>query len=497
MRIKRISLLALCLLAVSMNAMAHDLVITNANIINPDKKIVARKGNIVIHNDRILKVDYSQGEIPSNAVIFNAKGKYVIPGLIDSHNHVDTVLGLNEEQYYSHPDLVAEYRKQLPRSYLYFGYTTVIDLVSSDQNAIHSFTASSVHPDLYTCGGGIMIANGYPMSEFPQPVRYAMFPNYVYEPSQTTSLPKDTDIKIHTPEAIIKRIVKSRAVCVKIFYEPGFGADKNLPLPALATVKKIIQLAHQRHLPVLMHANSYQAQEFALSSGADIFAHGLWNWGKFDKLSVLPLKIQHLLGDIVDQHLGYQPTMQVVKGLSALIDPQFLDNPELSHVVPRSLLSWYRTREGQWYEELLFGKFPKSLIERRLKLKESQLKLVVDYLRKSHANLLFGTDTPSGPTYGNPPGYNGYMEMRDWYDANVPLSEILLAATMRNAKFFHLDKDYGSISPGKFANLVILKKNPLHDINAYNSIASVVIHGQIYKRSEFSANKVYSINAKT
>lgn len=482
------SLFLLLILSINASA-APDLIIMNAQIINPTEKLEPRKGYIIIHNGRIKKVSYGQLKITKNARVYDAKYQYLIPGLIDSHNHIDTILGLDDQQDTSHSNLITDYRKQLPRSYLYFGYTTIIDLVSTDQNAIHTFNANPIHPDLYTCGGGMMAANGYPMNDFPEKLRFTMFPNFLYESNQNTKLPNYIDPMEHIPSAIIKRIVNANGICVKVFYESGFGTNKNLPLPSLSAIKEIVRLAHQYHLPALIHANSLTAQKFVLETDADIFAHGLWNWGTDDGHSGLPLPIQDILDQIINKHLGYQPTMQVIHGLDALVDPNFLNDPQLPNVVPKSLLVWYRTKEGQWYANLMVRNLSRSVVKKRLQLRESQIRRVVSYLQRNHGNLLFGTDTPSGPTYGNPPGYNGYLEMKNWYRAGVPLSQILIAATIRNAEFFHLENNYGSISAGKIANLIIMKKNPLNDISAYDSITSVILHGRVYDRPEFLANK--------
>ena len=446
-------------------------------------------GYIIIHDNTIQKVGDGQPQVPKESRVYDAKNQYVIPGLIDSHNHIDFVSGLTDEQYASHPQFVADYRKQLPRSYLYFGYTTVIDVATSNQNAIHAFNVGIEHPDLFTCGGGVTMANGYPMNYYPLNKRFNEFPNFVYDPNQNIKLPNNIDPSLHTLSAIINRIVNAHAVCVKLFYESGFDADKNLPLLSLATTKEIIRLAHQHNLRVMVHANSYIAQQFVLASGADIFAHGLWIWGPYDNKPGLPLPIQKLLDQIILRHMGYQPTIQVISGINAFLNPNFLNDPQLAKVVPTSLLNWYKTKEGQSSAVELIGSTPRALLQKHLLMRLDQIKRVLNYLQKNHAELLFGTDTPSGPTYANPPGYNGYLEMKNWFDAGVSLPEILRSATIRNAKFFNLEKNYGSVSPGKIANLIVMKNNPLSNISAYDSITSIILHGQVHDRAEFLANK--------
>ena len=112
------------------------------------------------------------------------------------------------------------------------------------------------------------------------------------------------------------------------------------------------------------------------------------------------------------------------------------------------------------------------------------------------ANLLLGSDTPStSNTHTNPPGYNGYLEMREWHAAGVPLERILkAAATIDNARAFQMDKTHGSIRSGKAANVLLLRKNPLKDISAYDSIERVFIGGKVFLREEFSAKRGFLVD---
>lgn len=476
--------------AVTQSAMAGSLILANANIINPSLKgsFEPRLGYIIIEKNRIQKIGYEKLDAPPNSYVVDVKKSYVIPGLIDTHNHIDMVLGVNENEYIQYSKLIRAYQNQLPHSYLYFGYMTIVDVATSDKDVIEHFNSNLDHPDLFTCGGGVTALDGYPMNYLPKKSRYHYFPNFFIEANQK-NFPSTIDPKQQTPDAIMKRILDARAVCVKIFYESGYGGITNLPLPSLENVKALVKLAHEHNLPVLMHANSVTAQEFALAAGVDIIAHGLWSWGPDEGKSGLPAAVQKVLDEIIAKKVNVQPTIQVINGLLALIDPNFLNDPQLPKVVPNSLLDWYKTSQGQWYRNLIVGNRPPADIKKVFQTLLDQVNRATDYLQKHQGNLLFGTDTPSGPTYGNPPGYNAYLEMQNWYHAQIPLIEILRAATIRNAVVFHLDKEYGSIEVGKIAHLVIMNKNPLKDISAYDSITSVILHGQIHNRSDFVANK--------
>jgi hypothetical protein len=53
---------------------------------------------------------------------------------------------------------------------------------------------------------------------------------------------------------------------------------------------------------------------------------------------------------------------------------------------------------------------------------------------QDHVSLVFGSDTPGVEGFGNPQGLNGRLELQNWADAGAPLSLILRAATLDNAK---------------------------------------------------------------
>ncbi|MTI29594.1 hypothetical protein E1171_02110 [Cytophagales bacterium RKSG123] len=135
----------------------------------------------------------------------------------------------------------------------------------------------------------------------------------------------------------------------------------------------------------------------------------------------------------------------------------------------------------------VFGDAPKNIINSNFNRISNQGKVTLNYMYQNGGKILFGTDTPSSPTYGNPPGYNGYLEMIEMEKAGVPLGTILASATIENARAFNLERSYGSVEVGKKANILILNKNPLKDITAYNDISQVIMKGILLERDSPSA----------
>lgn len=468
--------------------------ITDVTIVSPENLAHLARGSVLIENGRIARVDRRASTTPpAGATVVSGEGGFLIPGLIDSHVHLASVPGVPFEMNL-HPDadhaaMLADYYRQLPRSYLYFGYTTLIDLAAVKPEVLNDFRRAPLHPDLDDCGPSLPLANGYPMSFAPPALRFQLFPNFLYDPAQSASIPAEYKPQDHTPSAAVAADKRAGAICVKTYFERGFGKDRNLPVITPALAAGVRKAATLDGLVMMMHANSFEAQQFAVNTGVDVIAHGMWNWGELDRQPQLPPEIKTLLERIVKKRTGYQSTIQVMRGLRAYFDPEYLKTPAIPRVIPAALLAWYNSPEGKWFrKEIDQNNTPDSEMREGFDRGPiRRVRQVVGYLALRNANFLFGTDTPSAPTYGNLPGLNGYLEMRQLHEAGLSLEQIFKAATISNAREFKLDSQLGTIEPGKIANLVLLRKSPLASVDAYDSIVSVWVHGKQMSRESLAA----------
>lgn len=443
--------------------------ITGATVISPDRPDDGQKLDVLVQDDRIASV------VPAlppgsarDAPVFDASGLYLMPGLIDSHVHLATVPGFAPGRESREPSLARAYRAQLPRSFLRYGYTTVIDLIPTDRDVLAAFVAAPDHPDLHHCGA-LPLRGGYPTHYAPGPVRDRLFPDAVLEP-------KAADAAARTPQAAVDRARKQGAICVKTFFERGFGRDRDLPVPSAELFDGIVRSAHAAGLPVLLHASSLEAQRFGVQGGADVFVHGLWSWP--DPGTTLPDAAREVLDRVVERRIGYMPTLQVIGGLRVLYGPGYFDQPGVRRVVPPALLEWYRSPAGGWLKQDVAAG---ASDERMRTVFDAILARGAEstrYLAQKKALFLFGTDTPSGPTPGNLPGFNGYLEMQRLVAAGVSLRQLLEAATLNNAKAFGLADRIGTIEAGKRANLLLLARSPLESVEAYDTVRAVWVGGR-------------------
>jgi hypothetical protein len=289
------------------------------------------------------------------------------------------------------------------------------------------------------------------------------------------------------------------AICVKTFFEHGFGPSQNLPVPQLATIRELVKVAHENGLPVFIHANSSEAQAFAIDAGVDVIAHGLWNWsGPSDGTQITPA-IQTILDGILAKHIANQPTIQVLHGERDLFVTNFLADPELPQVLPGSLIDWYKSDSGQWFRNILAagytslkGKDPQAaeaIIVADYQVILDRVQHTTGYLSAHGERFLFGTDTPSAPTYANPPGLNGWWEMDRLVAAGLTPAQVFQAATLVNARALKLDHDVGTVEVGKRANLLLLRADPNQTLDAYHDIAKVILGGRVLDPASLAADR--------
>ena len=478
---------------------AADLQIVHVTIVSPERVTPLRDASVRVHDGRIAAIQRDGGVAqPSKAAtIIDGTGLFLTPGLIDSHVHLGEIPGMTSEQEAQHPDIAKAAREQIPRSYLLYGFTTLIDLISTPQGMAR-WKSYDIAPDAYFCGGAALM-DGYSMNYTPKPQRYQGWPYMLIEPG--TQPPDGIDPVLHTPQAVVSRMKADGAICVKTFFERGFDGVRNLPVPKLETIRELVEAAHAAGMPVLMHANSDEAHEFGLDAGVDVMAHGLWNlYQEHSATSEVTPGMKKILNEELARNVGLQPTMQVLHGLKDVVGTSFLSEPRLTRVLPSNLIDWYRSPEGQWFHVVMTQdmKLPVEASPSELEHAAEGFTSVIDrgkqgtaYFVARHGRILFGTDTPSAPTYANPPGLNGWLEMHRLLDAGMTPAEVFRAATLTNAQALRLSHDIGTVQIGKRANLLLMREDPTQSVDAYDSIVDVIIGGRMLNAANLAADRAH------
>jgi imidazolonepropionase-like amidohydrolase len=496
-------LLRLCLLTMLLRPFAghaEDLLIRQITVISADAQQIQRfQADVLLQHGMIAAI--GRPKLPEQPEIktIDGQGKYLIPGLIDSHVHLANIAGMHWGAQRKQQDLVSAYLRQLPKSYLYHGFTTLIDLNNYKPALLEAVAAAVPAPRILHCGAQLQLLHDFnvAMEELPEAERRQL-------PYLALSADQDDAAHSHSVHAAVKRVRAQQGRCLKIAYE-----DETVALPVnwqSPDLPLLTALAQQPDLPLVMHAPSEKGHQLALQAKAQVLAHGLWGWPLQEDSfwsAQLSQTQKQLLAEIAKAGIGYQPTLRTILAEHELLQGKVLADPLLRHVYPPAYLAYLQTPAAQWAQQQILKRpqrwspqVQQLMADRHLEgraifdqvypLYQQRLTEVLQFLSTHQAHLLLGSDTPAMNLYSNPPGYNGFLELRSWAKAGVPLPLIFRAATYNNARTFALDK-LGAIQTGYYADLLILNSDPLTNVEAYNDIETVIRQGVLYPRAALSA----------
>jgi hypothetical protein len=464
------------------------IVIEDVTLISPERPAPLPHAAVVIRDGRIAEIGTGLVAGP-HATRIDGRGRFLIPGLIDSHVHAGSLAPLDDDSAAAHPELLQAFRSQLPRSFLAFGFTTLVDLNLSPDTPSW-FNAAPLHPTLYHCGTGVRVIGGYPGQRIPKDAATANRLNIVYQAEQAKDWPANLDPHDYTPARAVDRVVEAGGICVKTFVETGFGGVFHWPVPSAETLAALRAETQRRGLVFIVHANAVESWRAALGAHADVIAHGLWHWPGDRAGTTPPADAREVIQAAARAGTWDQPTLQVVYGEGTVFDSSLLDDPRLSEALPHSLIAYLKGSEAQAARREMADEYRQAFTKifghpvdsaTAMAIGPERATATLRLMLAENVKLLFGTDTPAGDGIGNPPGLNGRLELGNWAEAGVPLARILRAATLDNAVAFGLS-DRGTVEVGKRADLLLLKADPLKTATAYDAIETIFLNGNPISR---------------
>lgn len=193
-------------------------------------------------------------------------------------------------------------------------------------------------------------------------------------------------------------------------------------------------------------------------------------------------RIPGIVAQIAAGSSAVTPTLAVMEVLSARRTQwfdQLFDRPEMNYT-PNSIEGWWNSFRApvQARENLSQTSTGGSSAEIEF------YRALTRALNDADVLLLAGTDTP------NPlmiPGYALQHEFAALSRAGLSNAEILASATIAAARHLNAANQFGDIKPGLRADMVLLRENPLVNIEALNMIAGVVVNGRWLDQDRISS----------
>jgi len=177
-----------------------------------------------------------------------------------------------------------------------------------------------------------------------------------------------------------------------------------------------------------------------------------------------------LIDELARKRVWQCPT--VINSVGTAAD--FLTDPGVPFWLKRAVDGWRRTATTRAAESDSAARAANERATRRLALIKKMYDKKIPFLA--------GTDAPAG--YDLVPGASLHRELQLFVRAGLTPLQALQTATLNPATYFGRTSDWGTIAPGKTADLVVLRANPLVDIANTRAVAAVVADGRYYSPRE-------------
>ncbi len=419
----------------------------------PNAVVVMREGRIACAGPRATCL------VPPDADTVSAIGKWIIPGLIDTHVHFSQTgwvdgrpdaLDLRERYPYDVVEAELHARpERFFRSYLCSGVTSVFDVGGYPWTLeLQERTARSTRAPRVRAAGSLLSTIDFWLN-----------------------LPDQRQFIYMADEGTVRQAVRAHktwgAAAIKVWYIMPPQPPDTARVSAL--VRAAGDEARKVGLPLIVHATGLWEAKDALRAGARVLVHSVWSAPLDDEFLALARS----------QRTIYVPTLMVPDGYRQVAARRFAgERQPLACVDPATRAKALAT------DTVAPGQRPTAavLAERTARTARSFTQAQANLKRVHDAGIpvALGTDA------GNPLTLHGasvFMELEAMQASGLAPRDVLVAATANAARALGLDST-GTVTTGAAADLVVLDADPLADIRNVRRIALVVRWGEVYTRHE-------------
>ncbi len=414
--------LAYVLLAVAPQVYGQDTTITafvKVSVIPMNVERVIPGQTVIISDGRIVTIgDVDDIEIPDNAQLISGNGRFLVPGLADIHVHT------------TEKDLSL---------FLANGVTTILSMHGGPDHLAWRDQVRSgtlLGPTIITTGP---LVTGRP----------------IHWPHVVAETPSDA-----------RRVVEQQAAA-------GYDFVKVYDFLSRETYDALVKTADSLGIAFLGHAPVDVGLERVLEVGqrsiehVDQIIYALY--GREQSMEIPEARIPEAVTLMVKYKTRLTPTLAGMKIIMQRGSDWFeslFERPEMAYVAPGN---------REWWNSLRGGNPSEDTRKRRLHFLHFQQALAKT-LHKAGVKILVGTDTPNGLLV---PGFSIHDELQTLVeDIGFTPFEAIRAATYYAAEFLGEFDEFGTISVGSRADLVLVDRNPLEDIRHLQKPLGVMVRGR-------------------
>ncbi len=389
---------------------------------------ILKEVTILISGDKVVDVvkGYQPG-IGSDKIV-NLRSRTVMPGLIDSHVHLETETNVNEysQRYTFNPADYAFQSVSFASKTLLAGFTTVRDLGGTGvnialRNAINK--ALITGPRILTAGKIIATTGGHgdPTNGFRK--------DLLGEAGPSAGVIDGVD----DVRKAVRQQYKEGSDLIKVTASGGVlsvAKSGENPQFTIEELKAVVETAKDYGYKVAAHCHGEEAMKRAVLAGVNSIEHGTY-------------MTEEVMLLMKEKGTWYVPTITAGKAVGD------------------------SAKKPGYYPELVT---PKALAI------GPKIQSTFQKAYKAGVPIAFGTDAG---VYAH--GKN-WLEFVYMHEAGMPMLEAIKTATVNASQLLGIDDVLGSIEKGKIADIVAVDGDPINDPQAMGRMRFVMKAGPIYKQ---------------
>ena len=413
----------------------------HATLIDGTGTPARRDMDVLVAGERIRLVLPDSALPPAEAAkarIVDLQGRYLIPGLVDSHVHLATPPNRRQAE--------AELRRNL-----YGGVTAVRDM-ADDLRVVGELARSSLvgeiaGPDVYFAA----LMAGPDFFTDPRTIQTSAG-GIAGQVPWMQAVTDGTDLPL-----AVARARGTYATAIKLYADLA---------PELAA--RISAEAHRQHLLVWAHATLYPAKPSeVVAAGADSISHAC-------------LLVREAAGRVPrwSEPHGHVDLKEFSSGSSPMLARLFATMGQRGVILDATV--WTYAAPSQPAASLTPGGAPPLLPGGCDDIVGGA---IAAQAYRAGVQISAGTDNVAPAAEPWPELFHEMSALNDL--AHMPPDAVLRSATLVGARAAGQEHEMGSIEPGKLANMVVLAMNPLDAVDNHKSIVMTVKRGRVFKRGDF------------
>ncbi|HYW51670.1 MAG TPA: amidohydrolase family protein [Gemmatimonadaceae bacterium] len=402
---------------------------------------VLENGVILVAGDRIVRIGrVGELAVPAGATVIDANGHTVMPGLIDMHVHLH-ILGHGDYKRWDELYGTRDASLVMPiaaRQLLMAGVTTARDLGARLDDII------SVKK---------RIAAG----EIPGPRMFVTGPFIQHKAYERYE--EAFRWGVNGPEDARRRVTQ--------LLDAGVDMIKLIDQDQMtdAEVAAVVKTTHERGKQVVAHAHRMEEIRIGLKHEVDNFEH--------TGLGTAPAFADDVMQKLRERNssLYWTPTISPLYTMyhTGSVFPERIDDPSWHEFMPEEMWKEIRTSLNDIPQLPYYALFPSRIP--LLPAKFAQL-------RQSGVRMMIGTDAGIPSMFHNDATWR---EMVKWVELGVSPMETIQSATLWPARFLRNDANFGVLAAGRFADIIMVRGDPLTDMSVMRDVKVVIQGGKRVK----------------